>query len=504
MTECVAGSGHDYQVGPNAGQLASLNLVPWESLAPGDTVRIFYQATSYKGKFLIASSGTSGAPIRICGVKGPNGERPTIDGNGATTRTAAAFASLYGSTTSCGSSCNGQSPSYIYQNRAVILVKANPANYTGYPAYLQIDGLRITGAASGNTFTDTNGTAQVYAPAADGSFGACIWIDRGQNITIANNEIDNCTNGLYSKSLNDGDYAVTKNIRLAGNYIHGNGVVGDEHQHNSYMESVNIVYEYNRYGAPRSGALGNAIKDRSVGTVVRFNRIEEGAHAIDLVEAEDFQVIATALAAYRTTFVYGNQIVKNGDSGSFIHYGGDHYGGSPATTITDMTWGEAIFRKGTLYFFNNTIYATGSGVQLFQVSTTDEAAQIWNNIFYCDASVAAGYCNMRATSEVASAWTPGGIVNLDVNWINANWSDSDPYHTVPGTLSGQAKLITGATAPISLTTLIPIAGSAVIDKGVAGPAAASAYPVNAQLSSAFAPATRSVNGAAIDLGAIEK
>jgi hypothetical protein len=500
----VAGTGHDYQVGPNSGQLASLDVVPWESLAAGDTVRIYYRATPYKGKFLIAAQGTAVAPVRICGVKGPNGERPIIDGNGATTRTAAAFASLYGSTTSCGTSCNGQSPSDIYQNRAVIVLKASPATYTGYPTYIQIDGLQIRGAASGYPFTDASGSAKTYAPAADGSFGACIWIDRGQNITIANNEINDCTNGLYSKSLNDGDFAVTKNIRVAGNYIHGNGVVGDEHQHNSYMESVNIVYEYNRYGAPRSGALGNAIKDRSVGTVVRFNRIEEGAHAIDLVEAEDFQTIATTMAAYRTTFVYGNQIVKNGDSGSFIHYGGDHYGGTPTTTITDMTWGEPIFRKGTLYFFNNTIYATGGAVQLFQLSTTQESAQVWNNIFYCDASVAVGYCNMRATSEVGSAWTPGGVVNLDVNWINTSWSDSDPYHAVPGTLSGQAKLITGTTAPISLTTLIPVAGSAVIDKGIAGPSAASAYSVNAQLSGTFLPATRPVNGAAIDLGAIEK
>src|SRR3981081_2693753 len=40
ITSCVAGKGKDYQVGDGAGQLASLDLVPWESLAPGDTVRI--------------------------------------------------------------------------------------------------------------------------------------------------------------------------------------------------------------------------------------------------------------------------------------------------------------------------------------------------------------------------------------------------------------------------------------------------------------------------------
>ena len=43
---------------------------------------------------------------------------------------------------------------------------------------------------------------------------------------------------------------------------------------------------------------------------MRYNRIEEGAHAIDLVEAEDFPVTALALPAYRTTHVIGNQILS--------------------------------------------------------------------------------------------------------------------------------------------------------------------------------------------------
>lgn len=476
--------GTDYQVGPNAGQLASLDLVPWERLVAGDTVRIFHRAAPYKSKFLIAAQGTAAAPVRICGVKGANGERPVIDGNGATTRTA--LANLYSST---------REYSDIHQSRSVIVVKPLAVQeYEAYPRHIQIDGLRIRGAHPSYTFTDASGSIKTY-----GSFGACVWIDRGHDITIADNEIDDCTNGIFSKSTDDGDFAVTRNLRLAGNYIHGNGVVGDDHEHGTYMQSVNVVYEFNRYGSSRTGALGNAIKDRSVGTVVRFNRIEGGAHAIDLVEAEDFPVTATANPAYRTAYVYGNQIVKNGGTGSFIHYGGDHYGSTPGAA-----WGEPIFRKGTLYFFNNTIHATGSSAQLFQIATTEETAEVWNNIFYFDASVADGYRAMRSTSEIGPAWTAGGILNLGRNWINSNWSDSDQYHSVPGQINGVANLITGAGAPIDTATLIPLAGSAVIDAGVTGPLAAASIAVNAQLDTNYAATVRNVNGNGVDLGALER
>ena len=44
----------------------------------------------------------------------------------------------------------------------------------------------------------------------------------------------------------------------------------------------------------------------------------------------------------------------------------------------------------------------------------------------------------------------------------------------------------------------------LIDAGKAGPSAASAYGVNYQLDSSYAPVARTVKGAAIDLGATER
>ncbi len=478
--DCVAsGKGTDYQVGPGTGQLASLDLVPWDKLVAGDTVRIFYSATPYKGKFMIAGNGTASAPIRVCGVKSSTGLRPIIDGNGAVTRKGLPYGNI------------------LHETRNVIVLKVkatSSTSWTDYPSYIQIDGLEVRGATPANSFTDSTGAVQKYE-----SFGACIWIDRGQNITIADNILHDCTNGLYSKSTNDGDFAVTKNIRVAGNYIYGNGVVGDEHEHNVYMESVNITYEYNRFEPLRSGAMGNNIKDRSVGAVVRYNYLSGGAHSIDMVEAEDFFDIAKTYTAYRSAYVYGNVIVKNGDDGSAIHYGGDHYGSTPGAN-----WGEPLFRKGTLYFYNNTVVINGTSGQLFQLSTTEESAQVWNNVFFFASTVT--YPSLRSSTDVNTAyWTGGGILTLGKNWSSSALADSDPWHPITGTVTGWSNLIKGSTLPVDKSTYIPISGSAVVDAAQANLSAVTAYPVQYQYDvQSFSAKPRVTNGAGVDIGGVER
>ena len=458
--------------------------MPWEALKAGDTVRIFARAAPYVGKFLIAAQGTAAAPVRICGVRGASGERPVIDGNGAVSRRA--LASAYGNSTAV---------SDIHQARSVIVIKPLATQaWEAFPSFVQIDGLNIKRAHPNYTFIDASGATKRYD-----SFGACIWVDRGHDIQILDNEISDCTMAVFSKSTDDGDFALTKNLRIAGNYMWGHGIVGDVHQHTTYTQSVGTVIEFNHYGPLRAGADGNGPKDRSVGTVVRYNRIDEGAHAIDLVEAEDFPGYALKDPAYRTTFVYGNQIKKSGNAGSFIHYGGDHFGSTPGAN-----WGEPLFRKGTLYFFNNTVYVTGSSAELFQLDTTEERAEVFNNIFVFADSVPVGQRSMRAARDVGAAWTPGGILNLGRNWISSGWADSDVNHPVKGQLLGAANVPTGASAPIDLTSMTPLAGSTVLDAAQAAPGAASAYAVTQQLGANFVPVARTVKGAAMDLGAVER
>jgi len=472
-----SGIGKDYQVGPGTGQLASLDLVPWDKLVAGDTVRIFYKDTPYRGKFMISGNGRAGAPIRVCGVKSATGLRPIIDGQNATSRLNLPYGNI------------------LHETRSVIVVKQlSTAAWTAFPSYIQIDGLDIRGATPANSFTDSKGVVRKYD-----TFGACIWLDRGQNITIADNIIHDCTNGLYSKSTNDGDFAVTKNILISNNYVYGNGVVGDVHEHNLYMESVNITYQFNRIEGLRAGALGNAIKDRSAGTVIRYNYIKGGAHSMDLVEAEDFYAIASTYPAYRTTYAYGNVIVKNGSEGSAIHYGGDHTYSTPGSA-----WGEPIFRKGTLYFYNNSLTFTGSTAQVFQLSTTEEKAEVWNNVFNFASTVT--YPSLRATSEVNTTyWKAGGILNLGKNWSTTTLADSDPWHPVPGTVTGWANVIKGTVAPMDANTFAPLSGSAIIDKAQADLSAVAAYPVQYQFDmGTFSGKTRPLFGTAMDIGAVER
>ena len=474
---CVpSGQGTDYAVGPGQ-PLTALDQVPWERLAPGDTVRIHHSTTPYRGKFLLAAKGTATRPVRVCGVRGPNGERPVIDGQDATTRPALAAAL-------------GDNVSDIQQSRALVMVtKLALDAWTDRPSHIQIDGLKFTRAHPDYRFRDAAGVVKPYS-----NFGACLWIDRGAHITIADNELTDCVMGVFSRTTDDGSGAVTENLRLVGNVIRGHGIAGSESEHGTYTQGLGVVIEHNVYGPLRAGARGNAIKDRSAGLVVRYNRIEEGAHAIDLVEAEDFPRLAMARADYRTTLVYGNQIRKNGETGSVIHYGGDHYGSTPGAL-----WGEPVYRKGTLHFFHNTVIVTGRGAAVFQLSTTEERAEVWNNAFVFASTVAEK--SLRMGQSVGPAWTSGGVLNLGRNWLSLGWQDIDQWHTVGGQLTVAVPLLTGLRSPLVAGGWVPQPGSVLVDAAVAGPLA---VPVEWQLDASGRSQPRSVRGAAADLGATEQ
>lgn len=469
-----SGKGKDYEVGAT-GKLASLDQVPWDKLAAGDTVRIHYRAEPYAGKFMLSARGTAAAPVRVCGIPGPNGQRPVISGRDATTRKGLAYGHP------------------LHQSRSIIVIKQLASEgWQAYPSHLQIDGLAIQGAHPRHGFTDSEGRRQRYD-----EFGACIWVERGHGITIVDNEISDCSQAIFSKSTDDGAFAQTRDLRIAGNHMHGNGIAGNNRLHTTYVQSVNVVYEFNHYGPLRAGARGNSIKDRSVGTVVRYNRIEDGARALDLVEAEDFPLTARADPAYRTTYVYGNQIVKDGRKGSVIHYGGDHNGSTPGAD-----WGEPNNRKGTLYFYHNTVRVTGDGyAALFQLSTTEERADVRNNVFVFDATTHTPI--LRADTDVGRAWVAGGIVTMGRNWITRGWRDTREGSRIGGALQGREHLIMAGGTPVDPVTLRPRAGSPIIDAAQPNAAATRAHPVRYQLDARAQPMLRPVKGAAPDLGAIE-
>lgn len=479
---CARGSGRDYQVGPGAGQLATIGEVPWNSLGAGDTVRIFWRPTPYKEKFLITGHGSKGAPIRVCGVKGPNGERPIIDGKNATTGSKIDFGTQL-----------------LFQSRNVIIIKGKAGDYEDRPEYIEIEGLEITGQHATYSFKDNTGTSRPYDKA---NFGACLWIERGHHVVVRDNVIHDCTNGIFSRSIDPdrpgNEFLTTKDLLISRNSIYDCGVVGGDHEHTSYIQSIGVVYELNHYGPLRAGAKGGALKDRSVGTVVRYNFIEDGARSLDLVEAEDFGKTATANPAYRTTFVYGNVIRAKGPGGTAIHYGGDHYGAKPTEH-----WGEPLFRKGTLYFFNNTVLFTGTGsFAVFDLATTDERAEVFNNVFYGE----------NAQIVLRGSWgegdsptyVAGGKINLGRNWIKSGWLPNHASNPLAGSvLTGTENVIVGADAPIDSKTFAPVAGSPIIDRAMPLPPVAAPYVVEYEWDPTLVGAKRTTKGAAPDLGAIE-
>jgi hypothetical protein len=189
------------------------------------------------------------------------------------------------------------------------------------------------------------------------------------------------------------------------------------------------------------------LKDRSAGLVVRYNWIEGGNRNIDMVDGEDSIQIRNA-PEYRKTFVYGNVLIKqDGGNNQSVHYGGDS-----GTT--------ADYRKGKLYFYNNTLYSIRAGTTVvMRLSTNEETADARNNIFF---NTAVG-TNMAMLAEA-------GTLNLANNWAKTGWRNSHEGSGFTGSVSGGGTMITGtspgfADAPAQDFRLV--SNGAAVDSGTA-------------------------------------
>ncbi|MEQ8661908.1 MAG: right-handed parallel beta-helix repeat-containing protein, partial [Gammaproteobacteria bacterium] len=347
--------------------LAELDAVPWEALNAGDVVAIHARPAPYRGKFVLARSGTAAQPIVVRGVADAAGALPVIDGDGATTRHAL---------------------DYWNENRAVI--KVGGASIPAGPAqHIVIEALVVRGAHPSHGFTDDNGNPASYSTNA-----AAIFIEDGAFITVRRCELTASGNGLFVANL-------SSDITVEESYLHGNGNVGSIFEHNSYTEARGMHYRFNRFGPLRAGAGGNNLKDRSAGLVVAYNWIEDGNRQLDLVDSATFA--ATAPTAYATTFVYGNVLIEHDGEGNrqLVHYGGD-------------SGNTAAYRKGTLHFYHNTVVSERSGrTTLFRLATDDERADIRGNIFF--------NAGDPQTLELA---TSAGHYAFRDNWLRASYVTS--------------------------------------------------------------------------------
>jgi type IX secretion system substrate protein len=409
----------DYHVGPNQ-TLTTISEVPWATLNAGDRVYIHWRSASYKEKWVINRQGTATNRIEIIGVDGPQGQQPVIDGNGAVT-------------------VNGVN--FWNEKRGVIKIGGSNTPADGLPAYITIENLEIRSGRPPYQFTNDSNQTETYANNA-----AAIYVEKAANLIIRNCTLRDSGNGLFI-GANGGQ---TKNILIEKNYIYDNGIVGRIYEHNTYTAAINITYQFNHFGPLRAGADGNNLKDRSAGLVVRYNWIESGNRQLDLVDAEDSQVLVND-PSYITTHVYGNVLIEPDGAGNsqMVHYGGDS-----GTT--------ADYRKGILYFYNNTVISTRTGnTTLIRLSTNEETAQVFNNVIY------------TSTSGNRFAMISGnGTFNMHHNWLKTGWRDC--HCTSNGVVNDQGNNLTGSDPlfeDFSNQIFKLQDNSPLIDKGYAIPAA---------------------------------
>ena len=504
-TPCVANTGVDYPVGPGQ-TYVNIADVPWSNLQPGDTVRIHHKPTPYQEKIIISTSGTEQNPIRVCGIAGANGERPILDGDGAT---------------------NDPDDSAAYstyapmEGLAMILIYNH--DYTTKNNNITIDGLHIRNAKNTFSYTRTNGNSSSYENGA-----ACIRMQAGDNIIIRDNEIESCGNGIFSMSQGYNEAHLTRNILIEGNYIHGHGQSGSYREHGLYIQAIGATYQYNRFGPMAVAAEGATLKERVAGSVIRYNWFDAGSSSrfLDLVEVEDASawyivqeyidslngatpdpqrllIVQEAEEMYRKSFVYGN---------FFNHIGSL----TNATTMVHYGWDNdiALAREGTLYFYNNSVSIqedlnSSWRFRLFDMRnnfggtpSSNETIEAFNNIIYFRSE----------TLEESPAYfcmsNSGRTVNFGVNWIsNYNQSDSlaNCYYGSPSdepTLNGLGNLIDGTNTPSPLDSVMQTINTPLVtgNAQTIPPSISTDHPVNYEY---MMHQSRKIRLHTTDLGAME-
>jgi hypothetical protein len=230
-----------YEVGPGK-PYGNIGEVPWENMKAGDQVLIYWRLEPYREKWVIAVQGTEQQPFTVRGVANGSGQLPVIDGNGATTRSIINFWN---------------------ESRAVIKIGGANQPAVEVPSWIVVENLDIRSGRTPFQFTGRYGLTS-YADNA-----ASVYVENGQNVIIRNCILHDSGNGLFVA-------AASRNILIAGCWIYDNGIENSIYEHNTYTAALGMVYQYNYFGPLRANCLGNNLKDRSAGLVVRYNWIESG------------------------------------------------------------------------------------------------------------------------------------------------------------------------------------------------------------------------------------
>jgi hypothetical protein len=415
----------DFHVGPQQA-FVSIGEVPWHSLAPGDTVFIHYRPEPYHEKFLISTRGTSSGWVRVLGVPGPDGRLPIVSGRNATT--SANMRYRWPSATGSGA----------IQHLGVVQIAFGAGENPPLPAYIEIANLQIQDGFKDYQFTAEDGSRARY----DG-FAACIYARSVEHLIVRNNILTGCGLGFYNWTGSGSAWwdGLQVDTVIRGNHFYNNGNPRSYTEHQSYTESDGVVYEYNRFGPMRTGAWGSQIKDRSAGTVIRYNHLDAAPAGwmIDLVEPENGYAALAAKESYRRTFLFGNVMISRGatvNGPNLVHWNEDHQKGV----------GRAAPSGSRLFFYHNTV-----------VVEADQADFFWFHLFNttwggydCPEVATPGVIDIRNNIFAAVPRTPGAprplmkfahcaSTNLAFgpNWASPDW------------ISGTTAAVVGASNLVS-------------------------------------------------------
>lgn len=356
----LVGRGQTYNVGPGQ-PYTELHQLPWNAMAAGDVVNVFYRPQAYAARIGLRVEATAERPFYLHGVADPaTCLRPMLTGDGARPSDDQQ-ANRFGA---------------AVEGLGLVAIMRGPSDdeMRHRAAWIVIENLRFQNVGADYRYRSYDGALQAYNP-----FSAAIYAVRVAHLTVRNCEFVRTAMGVFTNSRGYHALDHSADVRLIRNRFEANGHVGSDTIHSTYVQARRALYEGNDMPQLRPGARGSTLKDRSSATVVRFNRIVANARALDLVETEEDEAAVQADPLYPHAWVYGNLIVNdfdqpNGASVNMVHFGHDNT--------------AERGRTGTLYYYGNTLVLAGPQskawyAQVFQLSRSrpDALARAWSNVF---------------------------------------------------------------------------------------------------------------------------
>lgn len=398
-----------------------LSEIDWNKLQPGDTVQIPWRSTPYAERVVIGARGTADQWINVVGLPGPNGERPVITGENATTDPQFAL---------------GYPP---LEAQGLVSVWKTLATGNTVPGYVEIKNLEIRGAKTGSSFTGADGTKKQWS-AASGIYALSF-----DHLKITGCIVTDCDQGIFT-----GDSQPCNDITIDGNTITGNGVVGSDQYHNTYVQCAGATYTGNRYGPLRPGANGGALKDRSADVLIDGNTIEASARCIDLSGWQNETALRAARPNATRSQILNNILINR--------------------SCVDLVYVEGrVAPDGTgdrVQFGNNTVVVRIDQSKLYynrlfrsEYSAIAQFAASGNLLDFAPATAGASPPDCRVfdslgTLTLGPNWSRGPVVNLPAGTTPPTVGNIAPGYTNESV--GDYSLVPGAAATGFGATSAPV------------------------------------------------